>query len=671
MIDDERVVLSADDSEDAHVLLRRAFVKAGIRAGLKHVYGGGEAISYLKGEGAFSDRGKYPLPVLLLLDLKMPGVSGFDVLEYLRGQPQKRKFPVVVFSSSENQQDVRKARELGADSYEVKPPDFKGLVELVHKLDAEFINVVSVGRKPERLQPVASKETAPPRGTDEEKPKLTPLDSPEMFRLLIEQVKDYAIFILDTEGYIRSWNEGARRIHGYEPEEIIGRHFSIFYPPGDAETDKPQFELRMAAELSRYEDEGWRVRKDGSRFWANVVVSPICVGGKITGFAKVTRDLTQRKFQEDNLQRLLDSEERFRLLVEQVKDYAIFFLDARGHVSSWNQGARRIKGYTADEIIGKHFSIFYTPDDLKDDKPARELTIAMRDGRYEEEGWRLKKDGTRFWANVVITPLWDKRGNLTAFAKVTRDLTERKRKEEALKARTVELEAFAHTLSHDLRAPLRSITSFAELLLEGGTDRDREERECLLKIYRSAQGMDTLIRDILKLSEVSLAPAPEEAVSLDDVVDQVLGMFESQVLSTHARITIRRPLPLIQANRTLLLQIFSNLIGNALKFSRAGGPPEIEILAVHRESVSEIHVKDFGPGIPERMQSTIFNIFERGPAPPTSAGSGIGLAIVKRAVERAGGAISLVSQEGHGSDFIVTLPCHVPVRAAYPELQGK
>jgi PAS domain S-box-containing protein len=495
----------------------------------------------------------------------------------------------------------------------------------------------------------------------------TPVPSdaqPDLYHLLVEQIKDYAIFLLDNEGYVRSWNEGARRINGYEPDEIIGKHFSIFYPRQDLEGEKPQFELRMAREMGRYEEEGWRVRKDGSRFWANVVVTPLRDKlGKMRGFAKVTRDLTQRKFQEEHLQRLLESEERFRLLVEQVRDYAIFFLDARGNISSWNQGARRIKGYTADEIIGKHFSIFYTPEDLADDKPSRELTIAIREGRYEEEGWRLKKDGSRFWASVVITTLWDKRGNLTGFAKVTRDLTLRRREEEAMRARTQELEAFAHSLSHDLRAPLRSISSFSQMLKDEKSTTPEEQKDYLEKIYKSAQSMEALIKDILKLSEVSLAPATTDYVSLDELIAEILALHESQIRDSRARIALNHPLPVIQANRTLLLQIFSNLIANALKFTEPNRLPEINIFAVQRDSEWEIHVKDHGIGIPQELQSSIFDIFNRGSARGDSAGSGIGLAIVKRAVERAGGHISINSQPHEGSDFIVTLPCEIPALA--------
>src|SRR4051812_46828084 len=237
--------------------------------------------------------------------------------------------------------------------------------------------------------------------TEQQSPGGIAHETGELHRLLVQSVDDYAIFALDPEGYILSWNAGAQRFKGYTAEEIIGKHFSIFYPREKVEEHFPDYELKEAARVGRFEDEGWRIRKDGSRFWANVVITALHdPSGALVGYAKVTRDLTERRMAEEALR---ESEERFRLLVQSVRDYAIFMLDPTGHITTWNTGAERIKGYTAGEIIGKHFSIFYTQEDLDNGKPPRELEIATRTGVYEEEGWRLRKDGSRFWANVVIT----------------------------------------------------------------------------------------------------------------------------------------------------------------------------------------------------------------------------------------------------------------------------
>src|SRR5688500_6304007 len=198
-----------------------------------------------------------------------------------------------------------------------------------------------------------------------------------------------------------SWNVGAERIKGYSAAEIIGRHFSTFYTRDAVDSGWPEHELKAAVAEGRFEDEGWRVRKDGSRFWANVVITSLRdEHGKLLGFSKVTRDLSERRAHEEALRQ---SEERFRLMVDGVRDYAIFLLDRDGHIASWNLGAQLTNGYLAEEIIGQHFSVFYPQDKLDEDWPARELEFALRDGHFEDEGWRLRKDGSRFWASVVIT----------------------------------------------------------------------------------------------------------------------------------------------------------------------------------------------------------------------------------------------------------------------------
>jgi PAS domain S-box-containing protein len=255
--------------------------------------------------------------------------------------------------------------------------------------------------------------------------------SEEQFRLLVEGIQDYAIFMLDPEGRISSWNQGAQQIKGYKAAEIIGKHFSIFYPEEDLRRGKPAWELEVAKRIGRFEDYGWRLRKDGSRFWANVIITALRdPHDHLYGFAKVTRDITDRRETEEALRA---SEERFRLLVQGVRDYAIFMLDSDGRVSSWNDGAEHIKGYKAGEIIGKHFSLFYPEEDVRAGKPGRELEAARQAGRFEDEGWRVRKDGSRFWASLVITALKDDSGALYGFSKVTRDITEKRQAQEALK----------------------------------------------------------------------------------------------------------------------------------------------------------------------------------------------------------------------------------------------
>ncbi|MGZ5201339.1 MAG: PAS domain S-box protein, partial [Telluria sp.] len=261
-------------------------------------------------------------------------------------------------------------------------------------------------------------------------PPAVQLNEIQRFQYLIAGISDYAIYMIDPDGYITSWNAGAQRFKGYAEREIIGEHFSRFYTPEDRAAGLPARALGIALAEGKYEAEGWRVRKDGTRFWAHVVIDPIYdEQGELLGYAKVTRDVTERKHAEDALR---ESEQRFRLLVQGVTDYAIFMLSPEGVVSNWNVGAQRIKGYTEQEIVGSHFSRFYTEEDRQAGAPQRALAVAASVGRWEHEGWRVRKDGTRFWAHVVIDAIRNEDGSLLGFAKITRDLTEKKAAADAL-----------------------------------------------------------------------------------------------------------------------------------------------------------------------------------------------------------------------------------------------
>jgi PAS domain S-box-containing protein len=249
-----------------------------------------------------------------------------------------------------------------------------------------------------------------------------PFSNKHRLQLLIDAVVDYAIFMLDPDGIITSWNTGAERIKGYRGDEVIGRHFSCFFTAEDQAAGLPATILAAARSEGRVESEGWRVRKDGSRFWSNAQLHRVQdEQGRLIGFAKITRDITERRAAH---QALVESERRFRLLVEGVIDYALYMLDPSGVVISWNEGAQRMKGYTAPEIVGQHVSRFYTREDRAAGVPARVLETAAREGRFEAEGWRLRKDGSRFWASVVVDAIRGDDGRLEGFAKITRDITE-------------------------------------------------------------------------------------------------------------------------------------------------------------------------------------------------------------------------------------------------------
>ncbi|CAN5316225.1 hypothetical protein BH10CYA1_BH10CYA1_54730 [soil metagenome] len=324
----------------------------------------------------------------------------------------------------------------------------------------------------------------------------------QIFKLLVSSVKDYAIFLLDPHGMVMTWNEGAQQIKGYAAEEIIGQHFSTFYLEESKVSNHPDYELKKAIKDGRYQEEGWRVRKDGTVFWANVTITPVYDNDQLVGFAKVTRDLTERRESEQR-------EEIFRLLVSGVRDYAIFMLSPQGFVMTWNDGAERIKGYKAEEIIGKHFSIFYTREAQKRKHPDRELDLARLTGRYEEEGWRITKDGGLLWANVVITAIYDDK-KLIGFAKVTRDLTQRLLADQERESNAKMLDQtndelrqaldvksrFLSTVSHEVRTPMAAIIGMTEMLTT--EDLGEDNNTVIQNIFESSKRLLRLLNNLLE-----------------------------------------------------------------------------------------------------------------------------------------------------------------------------
>jgi PAS domain S-box-containing protein len=492
----------------------------------------------------------------------------------------------------------------------------------------------------------------------------------EHLLLLFDTIDELAVYMLDIDGRVQTWNRGAEQVKGYRAEQILGRHFGCFYPPEDVLRGKPDQELAVAAATGRFEDEGWRVRRDGSRYWANEVVTALRGDdGRLIGFGKVTRDLTEQQRAEDQLR---ESEERFRLLVD-VAGYAILMLDPEGRVASWSVGAERLKGYRADEIIGQHISRFYPPEDVRDGKPQRELEMAMRQGRIEQESWRVRKDGTRFWANVVITALRGSDGSLRGFGKITQDLTDRKIAEDALRGvldreretteQLRELDRlktdFVAIVAHDLRSPLSVIAGYADLL-QGSGDRLSEERkqECLVRISRGTLMLSALVDDVLQVARIESGGIDFDFVPVDvaALATAAAGHLGNVVNSGRVEVDAEPDVPPALADEQRLSQVLLNLLSNALKFSPEESPVEVRI---RRDGADvRIEVQDHGPGIEPGDQPKLFQRFTRlrGATDEGISGTGLGLYISKSFVEAHHGHIWVESTPGLGATFIVTLP---------------
>ncbi len=368
---------------------------------------------------------------------------------------------------------------------------------------------------------------------------------------------------------------------------------------------------------------------------------------------------------------LQQPEDLFRAMVEGVKDYAIFRLDPEGRVVTWNAGAERIKGYTAEEIIGRHFSLFYSAEDRAQGWPERGLREARDKGRFEIEGWRMRKDGARFWANVVITPLFDAGGRLRGYTKITRDITERKELERQLQRHAQELEqrtrelqeangaleAFGYSVSHDLRTPLRNLQALAQALEEDYADRlDAGGMDFCRRIIAAARKMDTLINDLLAYSRLSRSDLPLGRVDLNGVLAEAQSALADVLRESRARVVVEGRLPSVFGHRTTLVQVATNLLANALKFVAPGVRPEVRVWTEERDGFVRLWVEDNGIGIAPEHQQRIFRVFERLHGEESYPGTGIGLAIVKKGVERMGGRAGLESEVGRGSRFWVDLP---------------
>ncbi|SCY90345.1 hybrid sensor histidine kinase/response regulator [Microvirga guangxiensis] len=494
----------------------------------------------------------------------------------------------------------------------------------------------------------------------------------ERFQLLVDSVTDYAIYMLDPSGIIASWNSGAQRFKGYIESEVLGEHFSRFYTEEDRASGLPQRALDTARREGKFEAEGWRVRKDGTHFWAHVVIDPIIDGqGNLIGFAKITRDLTERRKAEEALR---ESERRFRLLVQGVTDYAIYMLDPEGHISNWNPGAQRIKGYTEDEVRGQHFSRFYTEEDRARGLPKRALEIARREGRFDAEGWRVRKDGTRFWASVVIDAIYDDDKQLIGFAKITRDITERRNAQEALEQaqaalfQAQKMETVGQLtggIAHDFNNLLTIIVNSLDLLTRNVSG-PRETR-LIEGAQRAAQRGAQLTQQLLAFSRRQpLQPARHNPNSLIEGFETVLRRACGELV----RMSLALPshVSAINVDGAQFEAALLNLVVNARDAMPDGGELMITVAEAmvndKRSAIWNIPagpyvvltVQDTGIGMTKEVAERVFEPFFT--TKEIGKGTGLGLSQVYGFITQSGGHIEVGSEPGKGTTITMLLPAH-------------
>jgi PAS domain S-box-containing protein len=489
------------------------------------------------------------------------------------------------------------------------------------------------------------------------------------FRLLIDAVVDYAIYMIDPDGIITSWNAGAKRFKGYEEAEILGQHFSRFYTEADRLAGLPQRALDTAIREGRFEGEGWRVRKDGTHFWSHVVIDPILdPSGKLLGFAKITRDLTDRKMAEEVLKQ---SEQQFRLLVQSVTDYAIYMLASDGRVTNWNPGAQRIKGYLPEEVIGKHFSMFYTPEDREAGEPQRTLDIAVREGRFENKGWRVRKDGTRFLANVVVDPIWGETGTLLGFAKITRDITEATRAQQTLEQtrealfQAQKMQAIGQLsggIAHDFNTLLTVILGNLEIVRKRVGDDPKITRLVDNATQGALRGVSLTQRMLAFARRQELKAEPVEIPTL---VQGIIGLLRSSLGPSVVLETRFSPaLEPVMADVNQLELAVLNLVTNARDAMPHGGKivisakteetwdqPQLSLLSGRYVCLS---VSDTGEGMDETTLGSAMDPFFT--TKGVGKGTGLGLSMVHGYIEQLGGRFVLKSQKDIGTIAELWIP---------------
>ena len=502
------------------------------------------------------------------------------------------------------------------------------------------------------------------------------------FRLLIDAVVDYAIYMIDPDGIITSWNAGAKRFKGYEEAEILGQHFSRFYTEEDRKAGLPQRALDTAIHEGRFEGEGWRVRKDGTHFWSHVIIDPILdPSGKLLGFAKITRDLTDRKMAEETLKQ---SEQQFRLLVQSVTDYAIYMLAPDGRVTNWNLGAQRIKGYRPEEVIGQHFSVFYTPEDREAGEPQRALEIATREGRFENKAWRVRKDGTQFFAHVVVDPIWGETGTLLGFAKITRDITEVTQAQQALeKTREALFQAqkmqaigqLSGGIAHDFNNLLTVILGNLEVVRKRAADDPRITRLLDNATQGALRGVSLTQRMLAFARRQELKT---ESVEIPVLIEGITGLLRSSLGPAVSIETRFAPgLEPVMADVNQLELAVLNLATNARDAMPDGGKL---VISAQTEEICDqaklaltpgryvcLSVTDIGEGMDDATLASAMDPFFT--TKGVGKGTGLGLSMVHGFTEQLGGRFILKSQKDVGTTAELWLPVALADSTTEPAIE--
>lgn len=482
------------------------------------------------------------------------------------------------------------------------------------------------------------------------------------------------IISIDNEGKIQEWNPAAQKIFGYSREEAMGRQVDdLILPQSVKQTYKEgltQYLLEGAVSLIGRPVELSLRRSNHVEFPARLAINRVLTEDP-PRFTALIQDISERKRSEAALR---VSEERFRTLVEGVNDYAIYMLDPEGRVTTWTSGAENIEGYSAAEVIGKSLATFFTPEDVRDDVPARLLKRAEMEGKSVNEGWRVRKDGSRFWSHGTITALRDENGKLYGFSKIAQDLTNIRKTQEQVRGlneelekrvreRTAELEialkeleAFSYSVSHDLRAPLRHIVGYAGLLQnEAGAKLDESSRQHLQTIAASAKSLGELIDALLSFSRMGRAEFHRQSVDLTSAVEKARQELSEDAVGRQVDWKIG-PLPTVQGDPIMLRQVVVNLLSNALKYTRKRERAEIEIGATDTAEEITVFVRDNGVGFDMEFAGKLFGVFQRLHPASEFEGIGIGLANVSRIIRRHDGHVRAEGTVDGGATFYFSLP---------------